>query len=50
MRDFVLDILTGSDAAVAEWRDRLGRALAPFHKCTGSTPEQARAALTVGSG
>ena len=29
LRDFVLDVLTGSDAAVAEWRDRLGRALAP---------------------
>ena len=29
VRDFVLDLLTGSDAAVAEWRDRLGRALAP---------------------
>ena len=29
LRDFVLDVLTGSDAEVAEWRDRLGRALAP---------------------
>jgi predicted ATPase/signal transduction histidine kinase len=29
LRGFVLDILTGSDAAVAEWRDRLGQALAP---------------------
>ena len=29
LRDFVLDVLTGSDAAVAEWRDRLSRALGP---------------------
>jgi predicted ATPase/signal transduction histidine kinase len=29
LRDFVLDLLTGSDAEVSEWRDRLGLALAP---------------------
>ena len=29
LRDFVLDVLTGNDAEVARWRDRLGRALAP---------------------
>ena len=29
LRDFVLDLLTGSDAEVSQWRDRLGLALAP---------------------